>query len=113
MQFVEVVDQMGGPDKATPSAILKQMKVDGLVLSHVKSHLQKYRGELKKLKDQEAKRAESNKAKKLKQESEAEEPSTSKASRSQNEPTASADTEAGQGLASDLIPDNVKSVLAK
>ncbi|XP_030970694.1 probable transcription factor KAN4 [Quercus lobata] len=41
--FVHAVERLGGEDRATPRMVLQIMNVNGLTLSHVKSHLQMYR----------------------------------------------------------------------
>ncbi|PKI77283.1 uncharacterized protein LOC116205959 [Punica granatum] len=49
--FVEAVDQLGGKNNATPKRILQAMRVEGLQISHIKSHLQMYRSSSKDLGD--------------------------------------------------------------
>ncbi|KAG5064630.1 hypothetical protein AAZX31_02G266300 [Glycine max] len=41
--FVEAIQSLGGSHKATPKRILQQMRVKGLRIAHIKSHLQMYR----------------------------------------------------------------------
>ncbi|KAL6551699.1 hypothetical protein OROGR_007853 [Orobanche gracilis] len=47
--FVDALDNLGGPEVATPKQIRGEMKVDGLTNDEVKSHLQKYRIHIRRL----------------------------------------------------------------
>ncbi|PON32528.1 Octamer-binding transcription factor [Parasponia andersonii] len=39
-RFIDAVNQLGGPQKATPKSLLRIMGVKGITLHHLKSHLQ-------------------------------------------------------------------------
>ncbi|KAL5722838.1 hypothetical protein ACHQM5_006309 [Ranunculus cassubicifolius] len=42
-RFIEAVAHLGGPERATPKSLMRVMRIPGLTLFHLKSHLQKYR----------------------------------------------------------------------
>ncbi|GLJ55390.1 hypothetical protein SUGI_1189150 [Cryptomeria japonica] len=46
--FLRAVQQLGGPNKASPKQLVELMGVEGLTHPQVKSHLQGYRCKLKK-----------------------------------------------------------------
>lgn len=52
--FTKAVHRLGGPNEATPKAILCVMNVPGLAISHIKSHLQKFRVSEKEAQDRAA-----------------------------------------------------------
>lgn len=47
-QFLNCLEQLGGPHVATTKKILEMMQVDGLTYDEVKSHLQNYRLQIKR-----------------------------------------------------------------
>ncbi|KAG7026634.1 putative Myb family transcription factor [Cucurbita argyrosperma subsp. argyrosperma] len=51
--FVRAVERLGGEERATPKMVLQIMNVNGLTISHVKSHLQVCHGQMYRSSKQE------------------------------------------------------------
>ncbi|TYK13036.1 putative transcription factor KAN2 isoform X1 [Cucumis melo var. makuwa] len=51
--FVHAVERLGGEERATPKMVLQIMNVNGLTISHVKSHLQVCHGQMYRSSKQE------------------------------------------------------------